>query len=256
MSPKLIIAAVVLMLGGAGYYWYSQRQAAAPAATAEAPAAAPAPASDNAFFYDLPPLEDSDEFLRGRFSALSSHPLMAAWLKTTDLARNLIVVLENTSRGLNPSKHLRALKPTGTFRVIRSGERSDGSGERMTLDPRNYQRFNGIAEAAASIDAAAAGTLYKGLKPLLQTAYDELGNQEPIDRALERAIAGLLAAPVVEGDIPLTIGSEGVGFKYLDPKIEALTGAQKQLVRMGPTNQRLIQGRVRQFATAAAIATP
>jgi hypothetical protein len=250
MSPKLIFAAVILVIGGAGYYWYSQRQTAAPAATAEAPAAAQASAATDASSYDLPPLKDSDEFMRERVGALSAHPLMAAWLKTTDLARNLIVVLENTSRGLNPSKHLRVLKPAGTFRVVRSGA---GGSERMALDPRNYERFNGIAEAAASIDAAAAGTLYKGLRPLLQAAYDELGNQEPLDRALGRAIAGLLAAPVVEGDIPLTVGNEGVGFKYVDPKIEALTGAQKQLVRMGPTNQRLIQGRLRQFATAAGI---
>lgn len=253
MSPKLIVAAVVLVLGGAGYYWYSQRQATAPAVATEAPAAAPAAATSDASSYDLPPLEDSDEFMRERFGALSSHPLMTTWLKTSGLARNLIVVLENTSRGLNPSKHLRALKPAGTFRVTRSGT---GSSERIALDPRNYERFNGIAEAAASIDAAAAGTLYKGLKPLLQAAYDELGNQEPIDRALERAISGLLAAPVVEGNVPLTVGNEGVGFKYLDPSIEALTGAQKQLVRMGPTNQRLIQGRLRQFASAAGIQIP
>lgn len=246
-KKPIVIGVVVIAAATAFYLWTSQ--APPPAATAPAQAAAPAPAPAPAAvpLYELPPVNDSDDFVRERMTALSSHSLMATWLKTTGLARNLAVVLDNVSRGLNPSPRLRALRPAGDFRVVRQGTV-------LLLDPRNYERFNGIAEAASSIDPAAAGKLYIAIKPLLQMAYDELGNQEPIDRALERAATTLLSTPVVEGDVRLTIGGEGIGYRFLNTSIESLSGAQKQLVRMGPRNQRIIQSRIRQFMLAAGIA--
>jgi hypothetical protein len=39
-----------------------------------------------------------------------------------------------------------------------------------------------------------------------------------------------------------------VSYKYDDPKLEALTLAQKQLLRMGPRNVRLIQAKLREMA--------
>jgi hypothetical protein len=244
---KQIVIGALVVFGGAAIYWFNS-QPTPPSSTAPAQTAAPAPAPAPAAtpLYDLPPVDDSDDFVRDRFSGLSSHPLLATWLKTTGLARNLVVVVDNVSRGLNPSPRLRALRPAGDFRVIREGNA-------LVLDPRNYQRFNPIAEAASSIDPAAAGKLYATLKPLLQLAYDELGNQEPIDRALERAVSTLLGAPVVDGDVRLVVGGEGIGYRFLNTSLESLPGAQKQLIRMGPQNQRTIQSRLRAFALAAGI---
>ena len=84
-------------------------------------------------------------------------------------------------------------------------------------------------------------------------AYDELGNQESIDRAVERAIEGLLQVPVVDGDVRLEQSGEGIGYEYADPRLGALNAAQKQLLRMGPRNIRVIQQQLRGFASAAAI---
>jgi hypothetical protein len=247
-TPAII--GVVVAAVAAYYIWFSPAEAPAPAkAVAEAQASAP-PAAVETNRYELPPLADSDEFMRERIGTVSSHPLVAAWLKTTDLARNLVVVIENVARGLTPSKHLLALRPQGTFRVITR------PGSRTFIHPRNYDRFNGLAEAATSLDPAAVAMLYTAIKPLLQTAYDELGNQESIDRALERALSGLLNAPVVDDEIRVEIRGPGIGYRFVDPDLEALTGAQKQLIRMGPVNQRIIQGRLRQFAQAAALGGP
>ena len=245
--PMAIAGAVLVIAALGAYFWFNrgaateppQATAVAPAAVAEAPAAA-----DDTPQYDLPPLEDSDEFMRARMSELSSHPLMAAWMKGTDLVRNLAVVLENTSRGLTPSLHLRALRPQGEFRVVERGDR-------FLIDAANYERFNGIAAAAAGIDAQAAGRLYRGVKPLIQMAYDQLGSQEPVDTALQRALSGLLRAPIVEGNIPVEIGGEGVGYRFADPMLESLSPAQKQLIRMGPANQQTIQDQLLRFAAAA-----
>jgi len=247
--PAAIAVAALIIIGAGAYFWLNRgsatdgpQQTAAPQATTEQPAATAADTPQ----YDLPPLEDSDEFMRERMGELSSNPLMAAWMKGTDLVRNLAVVLENASRGQTPSIHLRALRPQGEFRVVQQGNRT-------VIDARNYERYNGIAAAAASIDPQAAAMLYSGIKPLLQMAYDQLGNQEPVDTALERTLSGLLRTPLVEGNIPVEIGGEGVGYRYVDPRLESLTSAQKQLIRMGPSNQQTIQDQLLRFAAAVGI---
>jgi len=130
------------------------------------------------------------------------------------------------------------------------------SGSQTVIDARNYDRFTPIADAAASFDARAAGRLYLSFKPLLQTAYDELGNQESIDRAVERAMAGLLEVPAIDGDVRIEQTGEGIGYQYVEPRLESLNSAQKQLLRMGPKNIRIIQSQLRTFAMTVGIATP
>ena len=237
----LLVAGGVLLLG-LGYLIFtslpspSTDQGAAPTAAPQAPKAA-----DDIEHIDLPALDDSDALVRQRIGILSSNPLVAAWLGTKGLIRNFVVVVENISHGMNPSRHLRVLRPTGPFRVM-------AQGNNLVIDPRTYDRFSPIADAAASIDARMAGRLFQSFKPLLQTAYDELGNQEPVDRAVERAIVGLLQVPAMDGSVRVDQSGEGIGYQYFDPELEALNGAQKQLLRMGAKNIRVIQGQLRIFA--------
>jgi hypothetical protein len=75
-------------------------------------------------------------------------------------------------------------------------------------------------------------------------------------RALDKAIGALLAVPVLPADVELL--PHAVGFRYADPKLEALTPAQKQFLRIGPRNVRLVQGKLRELAAALtpAEATP
>src|SRR5262249_15763289 len=147
------------------------------------------------------------------------------------------------SHGMTPSRHLRVLRPGGTFRVMMRGGR-------FVVDPRNYDRYSGIVSAAMSIDPRAAARTFTTFKPLLQMAYAELGNQEPIDMAVEGAIAPLLRVPAVDGDVRVELAGEGIGYEYADPKLESLTGAQKQLLRMGAANVRSIQEQLRIFVVA------
>ena len=253
LGPRVPRAAIIaaalalVILGIFAYLMYGRRTApAAPTQTAATSAPAPTAAADDVEKIDLPPLDDSDALVRQRIGILSGHRLVAAWLATRNLIRNFVVVVENTARGVNPSRHLQVLRPTGQFRVTPKGDR-------FVIDPRTYDRFSGIAEAAGSIDARSAGRLYQSFKPLLQTAYDELGNQEPIDRAVERGIAGLLAVPAMDGDVRVEQTGEGIGYQYVDARLEGLNGAQKQLLRMGANNIRAIQAQLRTFAMTIGI---
>jgi hypothetical protein len=63
----------------------------------------------------------------------------------------------------------------------------------------------------------------------------------------------LLATPIPEGPVRLTPPSKGVAYTFTDPRLEGLTAAQKQLVRMGPDNARKIQASLRAIALALGI---
>ena len=46
---------------------------------------------------------------------------------------------------------------------------------------------------------------------------------------------------------------EGIGYGFVDPQLESLSNPQKQLLRMGPRNIRLIQAKLRETALALGI---
>jgi hypothetical protein len=61
----------------------------------------------------------------------------------------------------------------------------------------------------------------------------------------------LLDTPAVDGAVLLK--PKGIGYAYADERIESLTGAQKQLLRMGPRNVRIIKMRLRDIGLALGI---
>jgi len=247
-APWIALAAVVIAAGALVLY-LRKDPAPAPAdgvTQTEVPVTeAPQPLGTAVEPIALPPLDESDALVRSLVRALSSHPRVAAWLTTNGLIRNFAVVVENIAYGMVPSGHLRPLRPSGTFRVLeRNGD--------LTIDPRTYARYDGIADAVASVDTVGAAKLYAGLKPRLQEAYAELGREEPFDQVLERAIVVLLRVPTPPDTVRLEPAG-AVEYKYADARLEALTQPQKQLLRMGPRNIGIIQGKLRDLAIAIGI---
>ena len=252
-GPKvaLWIAAALLVVAGAAtiYVVYGRKSSPAPASTAvkpkEATEQAIRPLGSDADQIALPPLNDTDPIVRELVRKLTSHPTALAWLATNGLIRNFTVVVANIVEGVTPARHLRAVKPAGTFQVItRNGQ--------LFIDSKSYERYDGIAAAAASLDPAGTSRLYATLKPRIEEAYAELGAQpSSFDRALERAIVVLLQTPVVDG--PIRVEPKGIGYRYSDSKLEGLSAAQKQLLRTGPPNMRSIQLALRQLALALGI---
>ena len=102
----------------------------------------------------------------------------------------------------------------------------------MTIDPSSYRRYDRYAQAVSAIDAQGAARVYETLKPRVNEADRNFGGTGNFDAELERAIVELLKVPVVEGDVPLR--KAGIGYAFADPRLEALSPPQKQLLRMGP----------------------
>jgi hypothetical protein len=193
----------------------------------------------------VPPLDASDSIVRTLVRALSASPAVTAWVNTNGLIRNFTVSVANIADGVTPAKHLSVLRPASGFPVL-------GHDGQLFVDPRGYDRFTPIADAIASVDPARAATLYATLKPRIEEAYRDLGPSAPsFDRSLERAIVELLKTPTVDGGIQLR--PKGIGYAYADERLEGLSGAQKQLLRMGPRNVRTIKTSLRNIALALGV---
>jgi hypothetical protein len=245
----LPVAAAAVLIGALGGLWYVTRRPAplpakaAPGVTETTVDTAPRPAGTAAEpgeQIDLPPLDQSDALIRTLVSRLSSHPQIAAWLSTDELIRNMTVVVSNIADGQTPAKHLRAIKPVGAFGVRQAGAA-------VSIDPESYKRYDTIAAAVEGLDARGVARFYATIKPRIDEAYAELGMEEgKFDRTLERAIVTLLRTPIVEGDVRLRATS--VSYTFADPNLEALSKAQRQFIRMGPRNMRIVKARLREVA--------
>jgi DUF3014 family protein len=246
----LWIAAILVVVAAFAAFFYSRRSIPAPPQAAARPAeAAPQavrPLGGEPEAVTVPPLDESDDVVRTLVRAITSYPDVITWLATTNLIRNFTVVVANVADGSTPARHLRVLTLKARFVVAtRAG--------RTIIDPRSYDRYDSVAGAAASIDPAGAARVYGTLKPRIGEAYAELGMPpDAFDRALERAIVALLQTPAVDGPIPVE-PQGGTGYRYADPKLENLTAAQKQLLRAGPRNVRLVQSSLRRLAEALGI---
>src|SRR5438067_10945806 len=142
--------------------------------------------------------------------------------------------------------HLLCLAPEASYQhVTRDG--------RLYLDPRSYARYDAAADVIASLDPRAAVDLYRQVQPLCEEAYRELGHPPGrFDDVVAKAIQTLLATPVVDGEIELR--PKVVTYAFADRRLEALSPAQRHLLRMGPRNVRMIQGEL--HALAAALGVP
>jgi hypothetical protein len=245
---KIAVTLLVAAAAAAAYVAFVRRQPLAPAPTrssaSTASSTASPPLGGKGDPITLPPLDASDTLVRTLVQGLTESPAVMAWLPTTGLIRNFTVVVSNIAEGASPAKQLKVLRPQGPFRIT---SRAAGT----VVDPRSYDRYATIADAIASVDPGGAARLYATLKPRIEDARRDLGSSDSFDRTLERAIVSLLSTPALDGSEALK--PKGIGYGYADPRLESLTPAQKQLLRMGPRHVRVIKTKLRDIALALGI---
>ena len=241
-----VIALVLVVLLGAagGYVLWRRGQTTGPQPATTQPADA-VKLRQETTQVPLPPLEATDALVRQLVGALSAHPVVAAWLATDRLIVNFVVVTGRIADGQTPVAELKAIGPVGASFRVRTSQ------GRITIDPASYRRYDRYAQAVSALDAQGAARVYETLKPRVNEADRSFGGTGNFDAELERAIVELLKVPVVDGDVPLRMA--GIGYAFADPRLEALSPPQKQLLRMGPENVRAIQGKLREIATALGI---
>jgi hypothetical protein len=245
LTGVLMLGALVALvaLGFYGRTWWHPASVA-DASSQDGPGAAGRAAVPEGFG-PVPQLDASDDFVRALIRQLSQKPEWAAWLASGDLVRAFVVSVDKIAVGSSPAHELKAAAPQAKFQTL-------GAGLTLRIDPRSYDRYNSLANVVDAIDPDGAARAYRRLRPLMQQAFDELGYVNlPFDDRLARALGRLVDVPVQEGDVMLRATS--VTFQFADPELEALSPAQKHMLRMGPHNMRLVQTKLRAFARAAGL---
>jgi hypothetical protein len=247
LFPAVLAGLALLAVAALALLFLTLRRPVAPAAATAGVEPTPAPrdtpqAPEPPRPAPLPGLDESDDYVRRAAAAVSANPELARWLAQTSLVRTATAVVVNVADGESPRPHLGFLAPARRFAALRRKGRT-------LADPAGFTGYDGFGDALASVDVALAASSYRLLEPLFDAACRELGHPEGGFRAvLGRAIAVLLETPLPAADAELV--PHGPGFRYADASLERLTPAQKQFLRIGPRNARLVQGKLREFQAA------
>ena len=155
------------------------------------------------------------------------------------IVRNLVVSIDNAPREQLALNQRPILPPEGEFIT-------SGSDDAIVLSPENYARYEPFVALVANIDAKTLVSFYRGLQPLFQQAYEDLGHPDAsFDTRLTEVIEHLLQTPTPRGQIALVQPS--VLYRFADERLEKLSAGQKLLIRMGVDNATVIKGKLREI---------
>ncbi len=233
-----VVLAVALAAAVGGVLWWLRGQATPPPAPGAAAPAAPTGPTTPATGPEVPA-----DRLRALLDAVSTDPAVRRLLGEPEVARRLALATDNVAEGIVPRKLLSAFAPQGPFAVVRRAGAT-------YVDPASYRRFDAVGDVVASVDARALAAAWRALRPALDVAYRALGYPEGgIDRATARALSRLETAPLRDGDVELVPGV-GATWAYADSRLEQLPDLERQLLRMGPRNTRIVQEKAREVSRA------
>jgi len=246
---------VLLAIGVAAALWFYRSQVSTPELDIEAPRAAVpeqaqlsteprhivsepiADPDDKPALVPLPSLDESDAYFRLGIVDLFGDSI-EQYLVNSDVIEKIVATVDSLPRSEVPERIRPLTGVTGQFQI--GGQ--DESGE-YHMSPGNFSRYTGLVEMAESVSLEEAMALYRRFYPLFQQAYVELGypNGYFNDRLVE-VVDHLLAAPKVNG--PIELVRPHVLYEFSDPDLEALSGGQKLMLRIGGEQQEKVTRRL------------
>jgi hypothetical protein len=206
----------------------------------------PVPANAGAH-HDLPPLDQSDAYLGGVLRDLVGRKAVASFLNLDGFARRFVATVNNLASDSASTGRWPVRETTGRFQA-------DARDDHLVISPRNAARYTPFVTFVEAIDTRKAVAAYVAMYPLLQRAYEELG--EPIPYFNDRVVAvidDLLATPDIAQPVRVKhIDADGASpspaaarlYVYDDPSLESRTAGQKILMRVGPDNAKRLEAKL------------
>ncbi|MCK7459515.1 DUF3014 domain-containing protein [Idiomarina aminovorans] len=187
----------------------------------------------------LPELDNSTPTV---LQSLDSIEVNIRPLKSSQLIRDAVVLMDNISNGSIVRERTIVQRPDGRFSVL------EVDGE-LYIDESSYRRYDTLVDWFISLEPEALAENYEQFKPLVQEAYAEIGYPESdFDNTLLKAIDVVLETPVPDGLVQ--VDDDSVMYTYTDNSYESLPAAQKQLLRMGPENIERVKEKLREIKRA------
>lgn len=178
-------------------------------------------------------LDESDPMVREVLAESFTDSVFEQALRQDDLLERGTAFIDAAGNGsiLNKVFPFPALE--GKYSVIEVDGKS-------TTDPASYQRYDAYAASIGALNPETLAAAFHQFRPLLEQAYANLGYEaEDMDNSLIRALDQVIAAPVLEE--PAALKLDITTYTYEDESLENLSPIAKQLMRMGPENQAIIQ---------------
>ena len=189
---------------------------------------------------DLPSLNDSDALVFERLQQLQNGAALMSFLVDQQIIRNIVVLVDNVSKGNLPQANLPYRKLPGEMPVSSIDENL------FVMDESGFARFTTLVDAIVATDAGQAMALYRLFSPLFQQAYAEIGFRDVnFDDTLRRAIRNILDTDEIEG--PFQLVKPSVMYLFADASVESMADVQKQIIRLGPDNAEKLKTKMRQF---------
>ncbi len=239
-----LVLACVVVAGLLAYWWMSRSQPTTPAAATPPPSSPVAEMAPTPEPIELPPLEESDTFIRDLVSLLSNHPALARLLASPSIVRSTTLGVIQIADGRTPTDWLRPLRPNTRIEIT-----GDETGN---ITAESHARWNQVVAAIQSVSPEEAAQTYVNVKPLVDEAYAEVGQPDgSFDRTLVRAAQMLRATPD-PATPPVVVRRQGY-FEFEDPSFQALRPVQKQLLLLGPENRRQVLAWIDRFLRALSL---
>jgi len=250
-GPYAVLAALIVLAlaaGGVAWYWHKM----APEPLAQAPDAREPAAADAGSTEPGADLAEGEQVAKSSLADL----VPKAWLEGGDTVRRIAAAVNAVSEGQSPRVVMLVMQPEGGFIVDEKKEVVKKGRKRVThstffISDKNDARYDAVTKAFTAIDAAAVGRLYGKLRPYLETAFREIARPgKTFDGAFTSAVDRLAAVPIPDGPREVVPMAVGTGYAWKDPKLEALSPAEKHLLRMGPQNARAVVEQLKAFRAA------
>lgn len=188
------------------------------------------------------PLNLTDQAIKqGLITALHA-PMLSTLIVNESIIANLVASITNTAQGTLPENVSLLTPPSSEFAVFKKGDS-------QFITPESFTRYNVYAQTFAQIETADMLAVLTQYEPQILAQFEQISapNTQFKDTLIS-AINRLLDTPSV--NLPIPVISDSAMYKFANPQLEALLPAQKQLLRMGPDNMRMIKAKLRDVRTA------
>ena len=202
----------------------------------EEPTPEPPPAPTEPIEEPLPRLEESDDAVR---DALGDIPLGTAgqqFLMPGNIIERSASLIYLMAQGDVPYKLLPVSRPKATFPI------SD-DGTQVITDPAGFERYDALTQWLESLELKPLLSSLEWFIPLFREAWSYYGEDPAaFDMAVVMTLDLVIATPEVDLSEAQLIRKEAVWI-FEDPAIEGLAPIQKQVLRMGPENAKILKAK-------------
>ena len=202
----------------------------------EEPAPEPPPLPPEPVEEPLPRLEESDDAVR---DAVGDIPLGTAgqqYLMPGNIIERSASLIYLMAQGDVPYKLLPVSRPKATFPI-----RDDGT--QVVTDPAGFERYDALTQWLQSLDLESLLSSLEWFIPLFIEAWSYYGEDPAaFDMAVVIALDLVIATPEIDLSEARLTRKEAVWI-FEDPAIEGLAPIQKQVLRMGPENAKILKAK-------------